>query len=43
MNWATFHACLENRCPGNPVINDEETINECVEELTSAIQEVTAI
>jgi hypothetical protein len=42
MDWAAFQACLEDRLPGNPVVVDEEGIDKCVEELTSAIQEATA-
>jgi hypothetical protein len=33
---------LDDRLPGNPVVNNEETIDKCVEELTSAILEATA-
>jgi hypothetical protein len=39
MDWAVFQACLDDRLPGNPVVNDEEAIEKCVEELTSSIQE----
>jgi hypothetical protein len=42
MDWAAFQACLHDRILGNPVVNDEETINKSVEELTIAIQEATA-
>jgi hypothetical protein len=42
MDWAAFQACLDDRLPVNPVVNDEEAIDKCVEELTSAIQEPTA-
>jgi hypothetical protein len=42
MDWAAFQACLDERLAGNPVVNDEEAIDKCVEELTSAIQEATA-
>jgi hypothetical protein len=38
VDWAAYQACLEDRLPGNPVINDEESIDKCVEELSSAIQ-----
>jgi hypothetical protein len=34
----TFQACLEDRLQWNPVVNDEEAIDKCVEELTSTIQ-----
>jgi hypothetical protein len=43
IDWGAFQACLEDRLPGNPVVNDEEAIDKCVEELTSAIQEATAV
>jgi hypothetical protein len=42
MDWAAFQACLDDRLPGNPVVSAEEATDECVEELTSAIQEATA-
>jgi hypothetical protein len=42
MDWAAFQACLEDRLPGDPVVIDEEAIDKCVEELTSAIHEATA-
>jgi hypothetical protein len=42
IDWAAFQACLEDRFPGNPVVVDEEAIDKCVEDLTSAIQEATA-
>jgi hypothetical protein len=41
-DWAAFQACLDDRLPGNTVVNDVEAIDKCVEELTSAIQEATA-
>jgi hypothetical protein len=41
MDWAAFQACLDERIPGNSVVNDEEEIGNCFEELTSAIQEAT--
>jgi hypothetical protein len=43
MDWAAFQACLDDRLPGNPVVDDEEAIDKCVEELTSAIQEATTV
>jgi hypothetical protein len=43
MDWAAFQACLDDRLPANPVVNYEEAIDKCVEELTNAIQEVTAV
>jgi hypothetical protein len=42
MNWAAFQSFLDDRLPGNPVVNNEEAIDKCFEELISAIQEVTA-
>jgi hypothetical protein len=42
MNWAAFQAFLDDIPQGNPVVNDEQAIDKCVEGLTSAIQEVTA-
>jgi hypothetical protein len=42
MDWAAFQTYHDDRLPGNPVVNDEEAIKTCVEELTSAIQEATA-
>jgi hypothetical protein len=42
MDWAALQACLDDKLPGNPVVNDEEAIEKCLEELTSAIQEATA-
>jgi hypothetical protein len=42
MDWAAFQACLDDRLPGNPVVNVEEAIDKFVEELASAIQEATA-
>jgi hypothetical protein len=41
-DWAAFQACLEHRLPGNPVVVDEDAIDKCFEELTSAIHEATA-
>jgi hypothetical protein len=42
MYWFTFHSFLYDRLPGNTLVNDEEAIDKCVEEMTSAIQEATA-
>jgi hypothetical protein len=39
---AAFQACLEDRLPGSPEVVDEEAIDKCLEELTSAIHEATA-
>jgi hypothetical protein len=39
---AALQVCLEDRILGNPVGNDEEAIDNCVEELTGGIQEPTA-
>jgi hypothetical protein len=41
-DWAAFQTCLEHRLPGNPVVVDEEVIDKCLEELTSANHEATA-
>jgi hypothetical protein len=30
MDWAAFQACLDDRHPGNPVVNDEEAIEKRV-------------
>jgi hypothetical protein len=43
MNWAAFQACLDDRLQGNSEVKDEEAIDKCVDELTSAIQEAIAI
>jgi hypothetical protein len=42
MDWAAFQACLNDRLPRNPVVNDEAEIDKCVKEVTSAIQKATA-
>jgi hypothetical protein len=42
VDWAAFQACLEHILPGNPLVVDEEAIDKCLEELTSAIHEATA-
>jgi hypothetical protein len=42
VDWEAYQACLEDRLPGNPVINEDESIDKCVEELSSAIQEALA-
>jgi hypothetical protein len=42
MDWTAFQASIEHRLPGNPVVFDEEAIDICLEELTSAIHEATA-
>jgi hypothetical protein len=39
MDWVSYQACLEDRLPGSPSVNDEEAIDKCVEELSNAIQE----
>lgn len=41
MDWTAFHVCLEGRYQGNPASNDEQAIDKCVTELTSAIQQAT--
>jgi hypothetical protein len=38
VDWVAFRSCLEDRLPVNSEINDEEKIDKCVEELTSANQ-----
>jgi hypothetical protein len=43
MDWASFQACLDDRLLGNTAGNDEEAVDKCVEELTSAIQEGTEV
>jgi hypothetical protein len=30
MDWSAFQVCLDDRLPGNPVINDEEAIDKSV-------------
>jgi hypothetical protein len=42
VDWAAFKACLEDRLPRSPATNDEEAIDKCVRELTSAIEEDAA-
>jgi hypothetical protein len=34
---------LEERLPSNPTANDDETIDKCIEELTSAIEEAIPV
>jgi hypothetical protein len=41
MDWAAFQACLNERHQADRVVKDEETIEECVEELTNAIPDDT--
>jgi hypothetical protein len=41
MDCAAFQASLQDRLSGSPVVVDDEAIDKCVEELTSAIQEAT--
>jgi hypothetical protein len=38
MDLVAYQACLEDRFPGNPSVNDEQAIDSCVEELSNAIQ-----
>jgi hypothetical protein len=40
-DWTAFQTCLENRLPGNPVVNDDVAIDKGVGQLIGAIQEVT--
>jgi hypothetical protein len=42
MDWATFQAYLEDRLPGNPAVNDEETMDKYFGELISPIHEAIA-
>jgi hypothetical protein len=42
VDWVAYQACLEDRLQGNPVVNDEESIDRSFEELSSAIQEALA-
>jgi hypothetical protein len=32
MDWAAFQACLDDRLSGNPVVNNEEAIDKCIED-----------
>jgi hypothetical protein len=43
MDWLVFQACLEDRLLGNPAVNEEETIDKCVVELSSAIKDAIAV
>jgi hypothetical protein len=43
MDLGAFQAFPEERFPRNPVANDEEAIDKCVEVLTYAIQDATAV
>jgi hypothetical protein len=40
--WTEVLCRLADSLPGNTVVNDEEAIDKCVEELTRAIQEAAA-
>jgi hypothetical protein len=42
VDWVAYQACLEDRIPGNPVVNDKVSIDKCVEGLSSASQEALA-
>jgi hypothetical protein len=42
MDWVAYQACLEDRLPGNPTVNEEEAIDMWVEELSNAIQDALA-
>jgi hypothetical protein len=42
VDWAAYQASLEDRLLGNPVTNDEVSIDKCVQELSSDIQESLA-
>jgi hypothetical protein len=39
VDWLAYQACLEDTLPGKPVVNDEEAIENCVQELTTATKE----
>ena len=39
----TFQECLENNFPLNPELHDKETVDTCVEDLSSAILSATAV
>jgi hypothetical protein len=42
VDWPAYQVGLEENLPENPVINDEESIDKCVEEQSSPIQEALA-
>jgi hypothetical protein len=42
MDWLSYQSFLQDRPPGNPVINEEQAIDRCIDELTSTIQEAIA-
>jgi hypothetical protein len=42
MNCATFQASLKGRLPRNPAVHDEDAIDKCIEEMSSAIQATLA-
>jgi hypothetical protein len=42
VDWVAYQACLEDRLPGNPPVNDEEAIDKCAQGLSNTIQEVLA-
>jgi hypothetical protein len=31
VDWVALQACLEDIIPGNPIVNDEESLDKCVE------------
>jgi hypothetical protein len=42
LDWAALQACLEDRFPGNPVLNGEEATDKCFEGLSSPTEEAKA-
>jgi hypothetical protein len=42
VDWVLYQACLDDRLPGNPLLNVEKSIDKCAEELSNAIQEALA-
>jgi hypothetical protein len=42
VDCVAYQACLQDRLPGNSVVNNEVSMDKCVEELSSAIQESLA-
>lgn len=42
MDWVSYQSFLQDRPLGNPVINEKEAIDGCVDELTIIIQEALA-
>jgi hypothetical protein len=42
MCWAAFQACLEDRFPGNPAVDEEKTTEKCAEEMTNKSEATAA-